>query len=40
MFDLVVHGGTVVTAADTFACDVGMKGSRMVAHWARAADEF
>ena len=24
-FDLVIHGGTVATAADTFSCDIGIK---------------
>jgi len=30
-FDLVVRGGTVVTAADTMACDVGVTGGRIAA---------
>ncbi|MEM9358217.1 MAG: dihydropyrimidinase, partial [Pseudomonadota bacterium] len=28
-FDLVISGGTVVTAADTFQCDVGIKDGRI-----------
>jgi dihydropyrimidinase len=30
-FDLVIRGGTVVTAADSFAADVGVTGGRIVA---------
>ena len=30
-FDLVVRGGTVVTAADTFRADLGIRGGRVVA---------
>lgn len=30
-FDLVVRGGTVVTAAETFAADVGVRGERIAA---------
>lgn len=30
-FDLVIKGGTVVTAADTIKCDVGIKDGRVVA---------
>jgi dihydropyrimidinase len=29
--DLVIRNGTVVTAADSFACDVGVRGGRIVA---------
>ncbi len=29
--DLAIRGGTVVTAADTMACDVGIRGGRIVA---------
>jgi dihydropyrimidinase len=29
--DLVIRNGTVVTAADSFACDVGVRGGRVVA---------
>src|SRR6478735_8600829 len=28
--DLVIRGGTVVTASDTFRCDVGVRGERIV----------
>ncbi len=31
MFDLVVRGGTVVTAADVTACDIGIRAGRIVA---------
>ena len=30
-YDLVIRGGTVVTAADTVRCDVGIRGGRVVA---------
>jgi dihydropyrimidinase len=30
-FDLVVRGGTIATAADTFACDVGIRDGRIAA---------
>ena len=30
MFDLVVRGGTVVTAADVVQCDIGVRGGRIV----------
>jgi dihydropyrimidinase len=30
-FDLTIRKGTVVTAADTFACDVGVKGGKIAA---------
>ena len=30
-FDLIIRGGTVATAADTFACDVGIRGGRIAA---------
>ena len=30
-FDLVVRGGTVVTAADTFRADVGIRGGAIAA---------
>jgi dihydropyrimidinase len=30
-FDLVIHGGTVVTAADTMRCDVGISAGRIAA---------
>ena len=29
--DLVIRNGTVVTAADSFGCDVGVRGGRVVA---------
>jgi len=29
-FDLVIRNGTVATAADTFACDIGINGGRIV----------
>ena len=30
-FDLIVRGGTVVTACDQFAADIGIRGGRIVA---------
>ena len=30
-YDLVIRGGTVATAADTVACDVGIRDGRVVA---------
>jgi len=30
-FDLVIRGGTVATASDTFRCDVGVKDGRIAA---------
>ena len=30
-FDLVIRGGTVATAADTFRCDIGISGGRIAA---------
>ncbi len=30
-FDLVIRNGTVVTAADRFVCDLGIRGGRIVA---------
>ena len=30
-FDTIIRGGTVATAADTFACDVGISGGRIAA---------
>jgi dihydropyrimidinase len=30
-FDLVIRGGTVATATDTFPCDIGVRGGRIVA---------
>ena len=30
-FDLIIRGGTVVTAADTFRADVGIRGDKIVA---------
>ena len=30
-FDTIIRGGTVATAADTFACDVGIRGGKIVA---------
>ncbi|MGE3989169.1 dihydropyrimidinase [Pseudorhodoplanes sp.] len=30
-FDLIIHGGTVATAADTSGCDIGVKGGKIVA---------
>ena len=30
-FDLVIRGGTIATASDTFACDVGIRKGRIVA---------
>lgn len=39
-FDLIVRGGTVVTAGDTVACDIGVRGGRvaMLGHDLGAAD--
>ena len=30
-FDIIIRGGTVVTAADTFACDVGIRDGKIAA---------
>jgi len=30
-FDTIIRGGTIATAADTFACDVGIRGGRIAA---------
>ncbi|HVX99118.1 MAG TPA: dihydropyrimidinase [Pseudorhodoplanes sp.] len=30
-FDVIIRGGTVATASDTFACDIGIKESKIVA---------
>ncbi len=30
-FDLVIRGGTVATASDTFACDIGVRAGRIAA---------
>ena len=30
-FDLIIRGGTVVTAADTFRADVGIRGGKVAA---------
>ena len=30
-YDLVIKGGTVVTAADTVACDIGIKDGKVAA---------
>ena len=30
-YDLVIRGGTVATAADTVACDLGIRDGRVVA---------
>ena len=30
-FDTIISGGTVATAADTFACDVGISGGKVAA---------
>jgi dihydropyrimidinase len=40
-FDTIIRGGTVVTAADTFACDVGIRAGRIAAlgHDLGPADE-
>jgi dihydropyrimidinase len=37
-FDLIIRGGTVATASDTFACDVGISGGRIVALAANLGD--
>jgi dihydroorotase-like cyclic amidohydrolase len=30
-FDTIIRGGTVATAADTFSCDIGIRGGRIAA---------
>ena len=30
-FDTIIRGGTIATASDTFACDIGIKGGRITA---------
>lgn len=30
-FDTIIRGGTVATASDTFACDVGISGGKITA---------
>ncbi len=30
-FDTIIRGGTVVTAADTTRCDIGIRGGRIAA---------
>ena len=30
-FDLVIHNGTIVTAADTIKCDIGIKDGKILA---------
>ena len=30
-FDTIIRGGTVATASDTFACDVGISGEKITA---------
>ncbi|MCE6959854.1 dihydropyrimidinase [Cereibacter sphaeroides] len=43
MFDLVIRGGTVVTASDTIRCDVGIRGGRITAlaeHLGPALDQI
>jgi dihydropyrimidinase len=30
-FDTIIRGGTVATASDTFACDVGIRGGKITA---------
>ena len=30
-FDTIIRGGTIATAADTFACDIGIRGERITA---------
>ena len=30
-FDTIIRGGTVATAADTFACDIAIRDGRIVA---------
>jgi dihydropyrimidinase len=30
-FDTIIRGGTVATAADTFACDIGIADGRIAA---------
>jgi dihydropyrimidinase len=37
-FDTIIRGGTVATAADTFACDVGIRDGRIAALGADLGD--
>ena len=37
-FDLAIRGGTLVTATDTFAADLGIRGGRIAAIGERIAD--
>ena len=37
-FDTIIRGGTVATASDTFACDVGISGGRIAALGANLGD--
>ena len=30
-FDTIIRGGTIATASDTFACDIGITDGRIVA---------
>ena len=37
-FDTIIRGGTVATASDTFACDVGISGGKIAALGADLGD--
>jgi dihydropyrimidinase len=30
-FDTIIRGGAIATAADTFACDIGIRGEKIAA---------
>ena len=37
-FDTIIRGGTIATASDTFACDIGIKDGRIAALGADLGD--
>jgi len=37
-FDTIIRGGTIATAADTFACDIGIRGGKIAALGDRLSD--